>query len=89
MENLTLEEKLKIRDAMAFKDKLELMKTLCELAFLYKNGNRLNMPIVDNAVLPQDVKDFMTSQGFAFYDDYFKDEDNKWYSFEYVGKVGE
>lgn len=88
MENLTLEEKLKIRDAMVFKDKLELMKTLCELAFLYKNENRLNMPIVDNAVLPQDVKDFMTSQGFVFYD-YFEDENNKLYTFEFIGKVGE
>ena len=46
MENLTLEEKLKNRDAMAFKEKLELMKTLCELAFLYKNNNRSYMPIL-------------------------------------------
>ena len=88
MKDLTLEEKLKIRDAMVFKEKLELMKTLCELAFLYKNNNRLYMPIVDDAILPPDVKDYMTSQGFVFYD-YFENGNNKWYKFEYVGKVEE
>lgn len=88
MKDLTLEEKIKIRDSMPFEDKLELMKRLYEIAIIYKNKSDLNMPIVDNAVLPLDVKDYMISQGFIFYD-YFESEDNKFYSFEFTGKVGE
>ena len=88
MDNLTLEEKLKIRDSMSFKEKLDLMRTLYELAILYKNGGHMYRPIVDNAVMPQDVKDFLTSQGFVFYD-WYNSEDNKLYTFEFTGKVEE
>lgn len=88
MEDLTLEEKIKIRDSMSFEDKLELMKTLYELAILYKNKSYSKMPIVDNAVLPQDVKDFLTSQGFIFYE-YYKSVSNKFFTFEFSGKVEE
>ena len=88
MKDLTLEEKIKIRDSMSFEDKLELMKTLYELAILYKNGTHFNRPIVDNAIIPQDVKDFMTNQGFIFYD-FYDSETNKLYTFEFIGKVGE
>lgn len=87
MEDLTLEEKLKIRDSMPFEEKLKLMKRLYELAISYKNEN-FYMPIVDNAVLPPDVKYFMTSQGFIFHE-YYNSETNKFYSFEFTGKVGE
>jgi hypothetical protein len=88
MENLTLKEKIKILELMEFKDKLELMKTLCELAYLYKKGYRISIPLVDSDILPQDVRDFMTSQGFVFYEHY-DNENNKVYAFKYVGKVGE
>ena len=88
MEHLTLEEKLKIRDSMSFEEKLDLMKRLYELAISYKNNRHLGRPIVDNAVMPQDVKDFLTSQGFIFYD-WYENETNKLYKFEYIGKVGE
>ena len=88
MEDLTLEEKIKIRDSMSFEEKLDLMKKLYELAILYKKETNLYKPVVDNAVLPQDVKDFMTNQGFVF-NEYYNSETNKFYAFEYIGKVGE
>lgn len=88
MENLISEEKIKNKDSIDFNNKLGLMKSLYELAFLYKDGYRSTMPRIDSALLPQDIKDFMTGQGFVFHECY-DSENNKLYAFEFNGKVGE